>query len=181
VYWSNIIKHNTLVKPPGNINRQHHNMSSQPPEPPKPADAEAPTAPPSLEDNPESTNTSQNPTSETAPTNPRLTALQIKKTTLQQTLATLQLERQHLATLAKLPSGLPIPTTNPSSGEALPDDELLASALKASSTVIKSHIALLHKYNEIKDIGQGLMGLIADKRDCRVVGVMEEFGVGEGD
>lgn len=47
--------------------------------------------------------------------------------------------------------------------------------------VIKSHIALLHKYNEIKDIGQGLMGLIADKRDCRVVSVMEEFGVGEGD
>ena len=45
--------------------------------------------------------------------------------------------------------------------------------------VIKNHIALLHKYNEIKDIGQGLMGLIADKRDCRVVSVMEEFGVGE--
>jgi hypothetical protein len=63
----------------------------------------------------------------------------------------------------------------------LTEDELLASALKSSGVVIKGHIALLHKYNEIKDIGQGLMGLIADKRDCRVVGVMEEFGVGEGD
>lgn len=47
--------------------------------------------------------------------------------------------------------------------------------------MIKEHISLLHKYNEIKDVGQGLMGLIADKRDCRVVKVMEEFGIGEGD
>ena len=47
--------------------------------------------------------------------------------------------------------------------------------------MVKEHITLLHKYNEIKDIGQGLMGLIADKRDCRVVKVMDEFGVGEKD
>ena len=47
--------------------------------------------------------------------------------------------------------------------------------------VIKGHIALLHKYNEIKDIGQGLMGLIADKRDCRVKVVMDDFGMGEKD
>lgn len=47
--------------------------------------------------------------------------------------------------------------------------------------MVKEHITLLHKYNEIKDIGQGLMGLIADKRDCRVVVVMDEFGVGEKD
>ena len=152
-------------------------MSSQPQESPKPAVPEAPTAQ-SSSVNPGSTNTAQKPTSES--TNPRLTALLTKKSTLQQTLANLESERQNLATQAKLPSGLPLPSTNPA-GEALPDDELLTSALKVSNTVIKSHIALLHKYNEIKDIGQGLMGLIADKRDCRVVRVMEEFGVGEGD
>ena len=115
------------------------------------------------------------------PPNPRLTALHSKKLTLQQTLSTLKAERAHLATQAKLPAGLPLPTTTPATGSALSDDELLASALKSSSVVIKNHIALLHKYNEIKDIGQGLMGLIADKRDCRIVSVMEEFGVGEGD
>ena len=119
-------------------------------------------------------------TEETPKPNPRLTALETRKATLTQTLADLKSERLSLASQTKLPSGLPLPTTTPS-GTALTDDELLASALKSSAVVIKSHIALLHKYNEIKDIGQGLMGLIADKRDCRVVSVMEEFGVGEGD
>lgn len=158
-------------------------MSSQPQDPQNAADPT--TAPPSSDNNPESTNTSQNRTTTTktltpTPTNPRLTTLLSKKSTLEQTLLALKAERSHLATQAKLPSGLPLPTTTPS-GSALTDDELLASALKSSSVVIKSHIALLHKYNEIKDIGQGLMGLIADKRDCRVVSVMEEFGVGERD
>jgi hypothetical protein len=159
-------------------------MSSQPQDPQTTADPS--TAPPSSSNNSEPTNTSQNETttttktSEPLPTNPRLTALHSKKSTLEQTLSALKAERTHLATQAKLPSGLPLPTTRPT-GTALTDDELLASALKSSNAVIKSHIALLHKYNEIKDIGQGLMGLIADKRDCRVVGVMEEFGVGEGD
>jgi CHAT domain-containing protein len=161
-----------------NVRHRHYNMSSQPQESQKPAAMEPPTAPPSRA-NPETNNTTSEAASAT-PTNTRLTALQTKKTTLEQTLSALKAERLHLATQAKLPSGLPIPTTDPT-GEALSEDELLASALKSSSVVIKSHIALLHKYNEIKDIGQGLMGLIADKRDCRVVGVMEEFGVGEGD
>ena len=50
----------------------------------------------------------------------------------------------------------------------------------AQATVSK-HIKLLHKYNEIRDIGQGLMGLIADQRGVRIVDVYEEFGVAEGD
>lgn len=143
-----------------------------------------PPAPPSSSENNPEHNTDTTTTSQNSPTasdfNPRLKALLAKKSTLEQTLSSLKAERAHLATQAKLPSGLPLPTTTPS-GAALPDDELLASALKSSSVVIKGHITLLHKYNEIKDIGQGLMGLIADKRDCRIVGVMEEFGVGEGD
>lgn len=157
-------------------------MSSQPQDSPSTKPSNPPPAPPPSSNNPETTeDTSQTkPTTTSSESNPRLTALQIKKSTLQQTLASLQAERAHLATQAKLPSGLPLPTTTPS-GTALTDDELLASALKSSNVVIKGHIALLHKYNEIKDMGQGLMGLIADKRDCRVVGVMEEFGVGEGD
>ncbi|GAB7322955.1 hypothetical protein MBLNU13_g05489t1 [Cladosporium sp. NU13] len=158
-------------------------MSSQPQESPITKPSNPPPAPkPSSSNNSESTKTSENPAAKitTSETNSRLKALHSKKSTLQQTLSTLKAERAHLATQAKLPSGLPLPTTTPP-GLALSDDELLASALKSSNVVIKNHIALLHKYNEIKDIGQGLMGLIADKRDCRVVSVMEEFGVGEGD
>jgi Swi5 len=42
---------------------------------------------------------------------------------------------------------------------------------------VKSHINLLHTYNEIRDIGQGLMGMVADNRGVRVRDVYEEFGV----
>ncbi|KAL4883264.1 DNA repair protein [Aspergillus karnatakaensis] len=45
------------------------------------------------------------------------------------------------------------------------------------SETVKRHIRLLHEYNEIKDVGQGLMGLIADARGVRVVDVHKEFGV----
>ena len=126
-----------------------------------------PTEEPSPSNNPK-------PEEETPkPTNPRLTALEARKATLTQTLVDLKAERHSLATQTKLPSGLPLATTNPSTGLPLSEDEILASALKSSNAVVKEHITLLHKYNEIKDIGQGLMGLIADKRDCRVVVVMD--------
>lgn len=46
---------------------------------------------------------------------------------------------------------------------------------------VKQHIALLHQYNEIKDVGMGLFGLIADRRGVRVRDVFEEFGVVEAD
>ncbi|KAL4800941.1 Swi5-domain-containing protein [Aspergillus venezuelensis] len=49
------------------------------------------------------------------------------------------------------------------------------------SETVKRHIRLLHEYNEIKDIGQGLMGLIADARGVRQVDVQKEFGVGGKD
>ncbi|KAL4909475.1 hypothetical protein BDW74DRAFT_146653 [Aspergillus multicolor] len=46
------------------------------------------------------------------------------------------------------------------------------------SDTVKRHIRLLHEYNEIKDVGQGLMGLIADARGVRQIDVQKEFGVG---
>ena len=61
------------------------------------------------------------------------------------------------------------------------EEEKTKSALSTANAVIKEHITLLHKYNEIKDIAQGLMGLIAESRGVRVKVVMEEFGMGEGD
>ncbi|KAK2744957.1 hypothetical protein FQN57_004087 [Myotisia sp. PD_48] len=50
-----------------------------------------------------------------------------------------------------------------------------------AAAIVKRHIRLLHDYNEIKDIGQGLMGLIADGRGLRYVDVQTEFGIEAGD
>lgn len=50
-----------------------------------------------------------------------------------------------------------------------------------AQATVSHHIKLLHKYNEIRDIGQGLMGIIADQRGVRIVELYEEFGVAEGD
>lgn len=52
---------------------------------------------------------------------------------------------------------------------------------KHAEAIVKRHIKLLHAYNEIRDVGQGLMGLIADARGVRLKEVMEEMGVGEKD
>lgn len=139
-------------------------------------------APPSSDgvEAPKPTPNNQSNESDDKPANPRLAALEARRATLEQTLSELKTQRLQLAAQSKLPSGHPLPVSN-TAGEPVADDEVLSSALKSSNQLIKNHIALLHKYNEVKDIGQGLMGLIADKRDCRVVAVMEEFGVGEGD
>ena len=62
--------------------------------------------------------------------------------------------------------------------EADPSDD---DVMKAAKTLVNKHIKLLHQYNEIKDVGQGLMGLIAEQRGVRVVEIQEEFGVGVKD
>jgi hypothetical protein len=41
--------------------------------------------------------------------------------------------------------------------------------LPAAETV-KKHIKLLHEYNDIRDVGQGLIGMIAENRGVRIGG-----------
>jgi hypothetical protein len=106
--------------------------------------------------------------------NPRLQALQQKKANLESTLSTLQAQKAALVTSTTLPSGLAMP-------ESWTEEEKTKSALATANATIKEHISLLHKYNEIKDIAQGLMGLIAESRGVRVKVVMEEYEMGEGD
>ncbi|PGH13939.1 hypothetical protein AJ79_03354 [Helicocarpus griseus UAMH5409] len=55
------------------------------------------------------------------------------------------------------------------------------TAFKDPTAIVQRHIRLLHEYNEIKDIGQGLMGLIAEARGVRHVDVQRDFGIGEKD
>ena len=52
---------------------------------------------------------------------------------------------------------------------------------KDPQATVKAHIKLLHDYNEIRDVGQGLMGIIADNRGVRARDVYQEFNVDEGD
>jgi hypothetical protein len=56
-----------------------------------------------------------------------------------------------------------------------------AEIMAAANKIVKEHIKLLHEYNELKDVGQGLMGLIADQRGVRIVEVQDEFGIDAND
>ena len=42
---------------------------------------------------------------------------------------------------------------------------------------VKRHIGLLQAYNDIRDAGMALLGLIAEQRGVRVADVYAEFGV----
>ena len=78
-------------------------------------------------------------------------------------------------TLAKLQHHLPTTSQTP---KASADQAAVQAEAEA---LVKRHIKLLHTYNEIKDVGQGLIGLIADSRGVRLKEVMEEMGVDEKD
>lgn len=56
-----------------------------------------------------------------------------------------------------------------------------AELMDNAQTTIKKHIKLLHRYNETRDVGQGLIGMVAESRKVRVRDVQEEFGVRDGD
>ncbi|KAL3424744.1 DNA repair protein swi5 sae3 [Phlyctema vagabunda] len=47
-----------------------------------------------------------------------------------------------------------------------------------AAETVKNHIKLLHDYNDIRDVGQGLVGMIAENRGVRIGELYDEFGVG---
>jgi len=103
------------------------------------------------------------------------------KTLQEITLAELKAQRAALvASLAALPNiqnlvaeREPADNASETSDSEPTDAEITAAANK----LVQGHIKLLHEYNEIKDVGQGLMGLIADQRGVRIVEVQDEFGL----
>jgi hypothetical protein len=89
-----------------------------------------------------------------------------------------------LASLATLPAIQVLMEENASASAktAEGDDEPTETDIMAAANkIVKEHIKLLHEYNELKDVGQGLMGLIADQRGVRIVEVQEEFGIEAND
>ncbi|PMD24380.1 Swi5-domain-containing protein [Hyaloscypha hepaticicola] len=57
-------------------------------------------------------------------------------------------------------------------------DEVVKGLKQPAAETVKNHIKLLHDYNDIRDVGQGLIGMIADNRGVRVGELYAEFGVG---
>ncbi|KAF2868394.1 hypothetical protein BDV95DRAFT_597258 [Massariosphaeria phaeospora] len=68
----------------------------------------------------------------------------------------------------------PVPSQSTSTPTSSPPD---TTVMAVADKLVKRHIKLLHEYNEIKDVGQGLMGMIADARGVRIVEVQDEFGI----
>ncbi|EKD19999.1 uncharacterized protein L3040_002323 [Drepanopeziza brunnea f. sp. 'multigermtubi'] len=57
-------------------------------------------------------------------------------------------------------------------------EEVTAELAHPAAETVRRHIKLLHDYNDIRDVGQGLVGMIADNRGVRIGELYEEFGVG---
>ena len=104
--------------------------------------------------------------------NIQLEALRARQAALESTVAELLSQRTSL-----IDSTSPTPDTQESE-----DAETRAKlAVDAANAKIKSQIKQLQQYNDIKDIGTQLMGLIAEKRGCRIGEVQEEFGINPDD
>ncbi|KAG9519907.1 hypothetical protein KCV07_g4580, partial [Aureobasidium melanogenum] len=102
----------------------------------------------------------------------QLDALRARQAALEATLAELLSQRTSL-----------INALSPTLDTQAPEDaETRAKlAVDAANTKIKSQIKQLQQYNDIKDIGTQLMGIIAEKRGCRIGEVQEEFGINPDD
>ncbi|KAG9566407.1 hypothetical protein KCU77_g1712, partial [Aureobasidium melanogenum] len=104
--------------------------------------------------------------------NTQLDALRARQAVLEATVAELLSQRTSL-----------VHVSSPTSDIQEPEDtEARAKlAVDAASIKIKSQIKQLQQYNDIKDIGTQLMGIIAEKRGCRIIEVQEEFGINPDD
>lgn len=122
-----------------------------------------------------------------------LLSLQTRQNELQSTLSALISQRNSLVVSSMAAVNLEDDQSIASMGEkdeimiektdnlATPTETQVSEALVSANATIKKHITLLNRYNEIKDVGQGLIGMIAEQRGVRVVEVNPEFGIDEHD
>lgn len=102
----------------------------------------------------------------------QLEALRARQAALESAVAELLSQRASL-----------VNSVSPASDTQEPEDTDARAklAVDAANAKIRSQIKQLQKYNDIKDIGTQLMGLIAEKRGCRIGEVQEEFGIDPDD
>ena len=105
----------------------------------------------------------------------QLSALHARQTALETTISELLSQRSSLVNSVSPASAFQ------NSDPEHPDTARTKVALDDANSKIKSHITQLQHYNDIKDIGTQLMGLIAEKRGCRIAEVQEEFGINPED
>ena len=60
-------------------------------------------------------------------------------------------------------------------------DQNEEALLDEAKAILKRHITLLHSYNEMKDVGTGLIGMIAESRGERIRDIQDEFGISKDD
>ncbi|GAM86870.1 hypothetical protein ANO11243_048900 [Dothideomycetidae sp. 11243] len=63
----------------------------------------------------------------------------------------------------------------------LTQEARIDAALESCRQARQEHIRLLGRYNNIKDVAQELIGMVAEMRTCRVVDVMRDLGVADDD
>jgi hypothetical protein len=129
----------------------------------------------------QTTTTSQATTSSVL--SPLVTQPVVPRTPQEITLAELRAQKAALlASLAAVPAVQVLIEENASlNADTANDEPTEAEIMAVANKMVKDHIKLLHEYNELKDVGQGLMGLIADQRGVRIVEVNEEFGIDVND
>lgn len=107
-------------------------------------------------------------------------ALETRNLSLQTTLEDLNSERNKLSAqlrdLTTKSKNVEYAQSGQAGTEQLPQAEL-DEVMSVAKATIKEHISLLHRYNDIRDIAQGLMGMIAEQRAVRMRDVQEEFGI----
>jgi DNA repair protein Swi5/Sae3 len=130
---------------------------------------------PTQEPTPHSSETNPKPQTQTS-SSPPLPHLQTPQTaSLTTKLTTLHTQ------IASLESELSLTYTKLDPKSCATASDAAADADAKASAILTHHIALLKSYNDIKDVGLGLMGLLADARGVRLGVVLEGFGVGDGD
>jgi len=118
---------------------------------------------------------SSSPSSQTStqPQNqsPRHIHLLARKQFLQDQISSLTSERNTLVTKALNPR------LQVSDSAESPTQAQVDQALDKANVDIKTRVRQLQEYNDVKDIGTQLMGLIAENKGVRIAEVQRDFGV----
>ncbi|KKY20645.1 putative dna repair protein swi5 [Diplodia seriata] len=117
----------------------------------------------------------------------RLPNAQARTAALQATLADLTARRSNVvkkfAAVPSVAEKLPSRTaaTNPIASSEPATNAETDAAVQAAKAIIQQQIRRLNDYNEMRDVGQELMGIIAESRGVRIKEVQEEFGISAND